>query len=180
MGPPLGGPILLPRTVNRLDGHRLAAAKTVGARPVTLEQKHPEMTMSYLRQRLFCWLVAFLLVSPLGAVAAAEKDFPFGVELMLDASPLYGSKRVPMLEIEENGTASIDLWCASLHGEATVGAKSITIVAEPPDGAQCTPERQSGDQDLLTALTQVTGWRRDGDTVEFSGPTSLRFRLMTN
>jgi META domain len=136
--------------------------------------------MSCPRQRFFCWLVALLLASPLCSADAGEHDFPFGSELMLDAAPLYGSKRVPMLEIEENGVASIDLWCASVRGEATVGDKSITIVAEPPDGAQCTPERQTGDQDLLTALTQATSWRRDGDLVEFSGPTPLRYRLMTN
>jgi heat shock protein HslJ len=132
--------------------------------------------------RSLSWLVfALVLVTPAAAPAkAAEREFPFGSELMLDAAPLYGSKRVPMIEIDDNGTASIDLWCASVRGEATVGETSITIVAEPPTGAQCTPERQSGDQDLLTALTQVTSWRRDGDVIEFSGPTPLRFRLMTN
>jgi hypothetical protein len=124
--------------------------------------------------------VLLFLAIAISPAYAAESTFPFGSELMLDAAPLYGSKRVPMLEIEDNGAASIDLWCASVHGEATIGATSITIVADPPNGPQCTPERQSGDQDLLTALTQVTGWRRDGDTVDFSGPTPLRFRLMTN
>ncbi len=128
------------------------------------------------------WILALVLVNPLWPVLAgdAEKAFPFGAELMLDASPLYGSKRVPIIEIEENGDASIDLWCASVRGEATVGANSITIVAQPPASAQCPPERQTGDQDLLTALTHVTAWRRDGDTVELFGPTTLHFHLMTN
>lgn len=137
------------------------------------------------RRRLFGWLVAMALATPavatpLWPARAAHSDFPFGSELMLDAAPLYGSKRVPMIEIDEDGSATIDLWCASVHGEATVGDASITIVAEPSAGAQCTPERQGGDQDLLTALTQVTGWRRDGDVIDFAGPTPLRFRLMTN
>ena len=57
---------------------------------------------------------------------------------------------------------------------------SITIVAEPAEPGQCTPERQSGDQTLLAALSQVTNWRRDGDVIELIGPTTLRFRAMTN
>jgi hypothetical protein len=128
----------------------------------------------------FCVLVVALLLSPPGLARAADNAFPFGTELMLDVEPLYGSKRIPMLEIEDNGTAAIDLWCASVHASATVGENSITIVAEPAEPAQCTPERQSGDETLLAALSQVTNWRRDGDVIELIGPTTLRFRAMTN
>jgi hypothetical protein len=127
---------------------------------------------------LRCALLAVVIA--IWPAAAAETGFPFGSELILDSDPLYGSKRIPMLEIEENGTAAIDLWCASARATATVGAASITIVPEPVQPAQCSPERQSGDQDLLTALSGVTTWRRNGDIIEFSGATSLRFRLMTN
>lgn len=133
-----------------------------------------------LRRPILRWLVAILLASPPWLACATEQGFPFGAELMLDSAPLYGSKRVPMLEIDDDGAATIDLWCASVHGQATVGATSVTIVTDPPDEGQCTPERQTGDQDLLSALAQVTSWRRDGDLVEFSGTTALRFRLMTN
>jgi heat shock protein HslJ len=139
--------------------------------------------VSKMYKRFACWILALVVVNPLWPARAGdadEKAFPFGSELMLDASPLYGSKRVPIIEIEENGDASIDLWCASVRGQATVGANSITIVAQPPADTQCPPERQTGDQNLLTELTQVTGWRRNGDTVELSGPTNLRFHLMTN
>lgn len=128
----------------------------------------------------FCVLVAMVLLGPSGLARAAESTFPFGTELMLDVEPLYGSKRIPMLEIEDNGTAAIELWCASVHASATVGENSITIVAEPSESAQCTPERQSGDESLLAALSQVTNWRRDGDVIELIGPTTLRFRAMTN
>ena len=83
-------------------------------------------------------------------------------------------------EIEDDGTASIDLWCAALHAEATVGDGSIAIVAGAPSPAQCEPEQQSRDADLLAALGQVTSWRRSGDVIELVGPTPLRFRLMTN
>ena len=125
-------------------------------------------------------LVVMVLLGPPGLARAADSAFPFGTELMLDVEPLYGSKRVPMLQIEDNGTATIDLWCASAHASATVGESSITIVAEPAEPAQCTPERQSGDATLLAALSQMTNWRRDGDVIELIGPTTLRFRAMTN
>jgi hypothetical protein len=133
----------------------------------------------FSRRRLG-FFVAAVLFCPLGAAGAADNAFPFGTELMLDVEPLYGSKRIPMIEIQDDGTATIDLWCASAHASATVGESSITIVAEPAEPAQCTPERQSGDETLLAALSQVTNWRRDGDVIELIGPTMLRFRAMTN
>jgi hypothetical protein len=138
------------------------------------------MERKKLRRRIGRLALVALSIGVLPAALAGDSTFPFDSELVLDTPPLYGSKRVPMLEIDDNGAATIDLWCASVHGQATVGSTSITIVAEPADTAQCTPERQTGDQDLLTALSQVTSWRRDGDLVEFSGATTLRFRLMTN
>ncbi len=57
---------------------------------------------------------------------------------------------------------------------------SISIIPSQPEPAECTPERQSGDDSLLAALAQVTRWRRQGDIVELIGATTLRFRLMTN
>jgi hypothetical protein len=139
--------------------------------------------MHRLRRRTWGFPAAALLAAlSIGALQAraADQAFPFGAELMLDSDPLYGSKRVPMIEIDDDGVTSIDLWCASAHAQATVGANSITIVAEPPDEAQCSAERQSGDENLLSALSQATNWRRDGEIVELSGATTLRFRLMTN
>src|ERR1700689_2959332 len=119
----------------------------------------------FSRRRLGFFVAAVLLCA-LGAAGAADSAFPFGTELMLDVEPLYGSKRIPMLEIEDDGTATIDLWCASVHASAPVGESSIPIVADQPEPEQCTPERQTGDQDLLSALSQVTSWRRDGDVIE--------------
>ena len=132
------------------------------------------------RQHRFRLLIAAALLGLSASAQGADAAFPFGTELLLDVEPLYGSKRIPMIEIENNGDTTIDLWCASAHGTATVGESSITIVAEAPQPAQCTPERQAGDQDLLTALSQVTSWRRDGEVVELIGPSTLRFRQMTN
>ena len=112
--------------------------------------------------------------------AQANEPFPFGSELMLDAAPMRGSKRVPIIEIEDNGAASIDLWCSSLKAQATVSDAAITIVPGDAAPAQCDPDRQARDADLLAALTQVTGWRWRGESIELTGATPLRFRRMGN
>ena len=91
-----------------------------------------------------------------------------------------GSKRVPIIEIDANGAASIDLWCASLRGQASVAEDSISIVPGPIQPTQYPADRQSGDESLLAALAQVTNWKRTGDVIELRGATTLRFRLMTN
>ena len=136
--------------------------------------------MVCLRRRCACWLVCVMLASSPVPAMASDRAFPFDRELMLDTAPMPGSKRVPIIEIAENGAASIDLWCARARGQASIGGDSITIVAGPIEPAQCAPERQSDDENLLAALAQVTNWRRSGDVIELQGATTLRFRLMTN
>jgi len=121
-----------------------------------------------------------ILLAAFSSTAQASEPFPFGSELMLEAAPLPGSKRVPMLQIEEDGAVSIDLWCTSLRGQAAVGDDSIAIVPGEAPAVPCTPQRQASDAALLAALAQATSWRRSGDLVELSGGTTLRFRLMTN
>ncbi|HEX4408752.1 MAG TPA: hypothetical protein VH206_08270 [Xanthobacteraceae bacterium] len=129
--------------------------------------------------------VLILLLTAISSVSAAD-PFPFGSALMLDSKPMRGSKRVPMLQIEEDGAASIDLWCVSLRGQATVGDISFVMVpnldAAPGNIPQtdCDIDRKNRDAELLAALTQATGWRKSGEVVELSGPTPLRFFLMTN
>ncbi len=147
--------------------------------------------MLCLCRRFACWLAMILISAALWPAAAGE-SFPFGSELMLDAAPMHGSKRIPMLEIEDDGTASIDLWCTSLHAQATITDDSITIVPGQPASlipgqpaasdaqTECDPDRQASDATLLSELGQVTKWRRNGDLVELSGGATLRFRLMTN
>jgi META domain len=131
--------------------------------------------------RAACLPVLLIFASTLLTARACE-PFPFGSELMLDAAPMPGSKRIPMIEFEEDGAASIDLWCASVRAQATIGEDSITIVVpnDPQASEQCEPERQARDADLLAVLAQVTNWRRDGEVIELLGATPLRFRLMTN
>jgi hypothetical protein len=138
----------------------------------------PETKM--LRRLTTCWLVATVFASIPLAAMAAETAFPFGRELMLDGKPMRGTKRLPTLSIEQDGTAAIDLWCGSLRGRGDVGNGTTAITPGERDNAQCDPDRIAGDDDLLDMLVHMTNWRRRGDTVEFSGPAKLRFHLMTN
>jgi META domain len=130
--------------------------------------------------RFYRALPVLFVVTVFLAPAAAGDTFPFGTTLMLDAAPMRGSKRIPMLEIAENGVASVDLWCASARAQAVVADNSISISPGDLQNTQCEPDRQSRDAELLAALAQVTNWRRNGEVVEFLGATPLRFRLMTN
>ncbi len=136
--------------------------------------------MFCLLRRLVCCLCYAIVGSLLVPAVASERAFPFDRELMLDAAPMSGSKRTPVIEIDQNGVVSIDLWCGSARGQANVGEDSISIVPDAAQPAPCAPERQSGDESLLAALAQVTNWRRNADMIEFLGATTLRFRLMTN
>jgi heat shock protein HslJ len=138
----------------------------------------PETTM--LRRLATCWLVVAVLASVPLAATAAETAFPFGRELLLDGKPMRGTKRLPSLSIEQDGSAAIDLWCGSLRGRADIGNGTIAITPGERDNAQCDPERIAGDDDLLDMLVHMTNWRRRGDTVGLSGPATLRFHLMTN
>jgi heat shock protein HslJ len=133
-----------------------------------------------LRRLTACWLVVAVCASTPLAAMAAETVFPFGRELMLDGKPMRGTKRLPSLSIEQDGTAAIDLWCGSLRGRADVGNGTIAITPGERDNAQCDPDRIAGDDDLLDMLVHMTNWRRRDDLIELSGGTTLRFRLMTN
>lgn len=133
-----------------------------------------------LRRPYACWLVVAIIASIPLAAMAAETAFPFGRELMLDGKPMRGTKRLPSLSIEQDGTAAIDLWCGSVRGRADVGNGTIAITPGERDNAQCDSDRIAGDDDLLAMLVHMTNWQRRGDTVEFSGPVTLRFHLMTN
>ncbi len=136
--------------------------------------------MLRLRRRCAYCLVLAFLATALGPAAAGDSAFPFGSELALDAAPLPGTKRVPTIEIDEDGAAAFNLWCARVTGSASVTADAITIVPSKTLSAQCTPDQLTQDAVLLAALSQVTNWRRDGDVVDFLGTMPLRFRLMTN
>jgi heat shock protein HslJ len=114
------------------------------------------------------------------AATAAQSEFPFGRELLLDAPPMKGSKRVPSLDIAENGLADIELWCSSVKGQLVVAGDTITILTGAKAERSCTPERMRGDDDVLAGLTEVTNWRREGEFLVLTGARTMRFRLQTN
>ena len=122
-------------------------------------------------------LVGFVM---LAAGARAQEDFPFEHELLLDAHPMKGSKRIPTLSVEPDGAATIDLWCNSMHAQINVNGDAISISAGEKSNQSCAPERQQADEDLFAALTSATSWRWDGENLELIGPKTLRFRQPTN
>ena len=112
--------------------------------------------------------------------ALAQATFPFDLEMLLDARPLPGSRRVPILEIGADGRAQVDLWCRSGVAEVTVKGSAIKFTLGAMRESGCTAERAKRDEDLAAALVQVTGWKFADDIVTFTGPTELRFRLSTH
>ena len=113
-------------------------------------------------------------------VTVHAQELPFGSELLLDARPLPGSKRIPNLEIAANGTIALEMWCNRVDGQVVVAGDTITVITGQPTERACSPERARGDTELLDALNGVTNWRRQGDTVVLVGPKTLRFKMPTN
>jgi heat shock protein HslJ len=122
-------------------------------------------------------LVGFVMFA---AGARAQEDFPFEHELLLDAHPMKGSKRIPMLSVEPDGTATIDLWCNSMQAQINVNGEAISISAGEKGSQSCAPERQQADEELASALASVTSWRWDGESLLLIGSKTLRFRQQTN
>jgi len=121
-----------------------------------------------------------MLAGLAAAFAAGETSFPYGQDLLLDVQPMRGSKRIPIVEIDEDGTAIIDLWCDRVEGRAEVSGNALTITPISRAGADCPPERAQADEEMIEALQQVTGWRRSGESVVLLGPRAMNFRLPTN
>ena len=113
-------------------------------------------------------------------LARAETDFPFGMEMTLDALPQRGSKRVPDLDIGDNGEVILELWCKGGKGQFSVAGNTIIFVAGQMEDRPCPADKAQADDDLIAALTDATTWKRQGDSIFFVGPKTLRFRLNTN
>ncbi len=126
-------------------------------------------------------LALILLASTSMAVRAqAETGFPFGMEMTLDGGPQPGSKRVPDLDIGENGEVVLELWCKGGKGQFSVAGNTVIFVAGPMEDRPCPPAKAQADDELIAALTEATTWRRQGDAVSFIGSRTLRFRINTN
>ncbi len=134
--------------------------------------------MKVLRHVAFGIAVVTSVFGYIGVTAAAE--FPFGLEMTLEARPQPGSKKIPTLEIGDHGEATLDLWCKAGKGQFSVANDSVIFVPGAMEDRGCSPERAQADDELLNALSVAATWKRQGDFVSFVGATTLRFRLNTN
>jgi hypothetical protein len=121
-------------------------------------------------------MVAMPAISP----ALADDEFPFGLEMTLDAPPPPGSKRLPTLDIGDNGEVVLELWCKGGKGQFSVAGNTVIFLAGPLENRSCPPASAQADETLVAALSAASTWTRQGDFVSFQGSQPLRFRLNTN
>lgn len=114
------------------------------------------------------------------APALADEEFPFGLEMTLDAARQPGSKRLPTLEVGDRGEVTLELWCKSGKGQFSVAGNTVVFLAGPLQDRGCPPARAQADDELIAALGEAATWRRQGDIVSFNGTKPLRFRINTN
>jgi META domain len=129
------------------------------------------------------WSAAALVLAAAGVSAipaCADDGFPFGFEMTLDATPQPGSKRLPTLEIGDNGEATLELWCKGAKGQFSVAGNTVIFLAGPLQDRACPPAQAQADDELVSALSEAATWKRQGDLVSFIGTKPLRFRLNTN
>jgi META domain len=131
---------------------------------------------------VFVPAAAALLLASLASLAPAHADssFPFGMEMTLDVAPMPGSKRIPDLDIGDNGETVLELWCKGGKGQFSVAGNSVIFVAGPMQERPCPADRAQADDELIAALTEASTWKRQGDSIFFVGPRTLHFRLNTN
>jgi hypothetical protein len=110
----------------------------------------------------------------------ADDGFPFGFEMTLDAARQPGSKRIPTLEIGDNGEATLELWCKGGKGQFSVAGNTVIFVPGPLEDRGCPPAKAQADDELVAALSEATTWKRQGDVISFIGTRPLRFLLLTN
>ena len=136
------------------------------------------MIAPFLRFAIVATAMFCAALSVTGAKAAEE--FPFGLEMTLDAAPQPGSKRIPNLEIGDRGEVRLELWCKGGAGQFSVAGNTVVFVAGAMQDRACSPAQTEADDALLAALGAATNWTRRGDFVTFTGITTLRFHLNTN
>lgn len=130
-----------------------------------------------LVKRMMVAAVAVLLML---VAARAEEGFPFGTEMTLEAVPQPGSKRIPNIEVGDNGEVVLELWCKGGKGQFSVAGNTVIFVPGAIQDRSCPPAKAQADDDLVTALAAVETWKRQGDVLTLIGPKPLRFRANGN
>ncbi|TYL75723.1 META domain-containing protein [Bradyrhizobium cytisi] len=128
-------------------------------------------------KRMVCAAAAVLAMS---TVARAQEGFPFGAEMTLEAVPQPGSKRIPNIEIGDNGEVVIELWCKGGKGQFSVAGNTVIFVPGAIQDRSCPPAKAQADDDLVAALAAAETWKRQGDVLTLIGPKPLRFRTNGN
>jgi hypothetical protein len=131
----------------------------------------------FLKQASVALVVA---ASAFNVAPACADEFPFGFEMTLDVARQPGSKRLPTLEIGDNGEAILELWCKSGKGQFSVAGNTVIFVPGPLQDRACPPAQAQADDELLAALSEAATWKRQDDSVSFIGTKPLRFHLNTN
>ena len=73
-----------------------------------------------------CTLLLLAAVLP-SSPALADAGFPFGAEMTLDVDRQPGSKRIPNLEIGDNGEVILELWCKGGMGQFSVAGNTVDL-----------------------------------------------------
>ena len=129
------------------------------------------------------WFRHIAVVAAIGMAfipAAQAQSFPFGLEMTLDVPPMPGSKRIPSLEIGDDGEVLVELWCKGGKGRISIAGDTVVFIPGAIADRGCPQAKVEADDALLSALTNATNWSRHGDYITFSGPQTLRFHLNTN
>jgi heat shock protein HslJ len=136
--------------------------------------------MVFVTRRLKLITAILLPAAVPGTAQAQAQEFPFGLEITLEASRMPGSKRIPSLDIGDNGEVVLELWCKGGKGQFSIAGNTIVFVPGAMENRSCPPERAQADDDLIAALGEAATWRRQGDFVSLVGAKTLRFRINTN
>src|ERR1051325_1109577 len=105
--------------------------------------------------------------------ARADDEFPFGLEMTLDAERQPGSKRLPTLDVGDSGEVVLELWCKSGKGQFSVAGNTVVFLAGPLQDRGCPAARAQADDELVAALGEAATWRRQGHIVSFAGTPAL-------
>lgn len=128
-------------------------------------------------KQIACVVAALWLVA---GSARAQDGFPFGTEMTLEALPQAGSKRIPNIEIGDNGEVVLELWCKGGKGQFSVAGNTLIFVPGQIQDRSCPPAKAQADDELVAALGSVETWKRQGDVLMLVGPKPLRFRVNGN